>query len=189
MPPRLQHHSPNNGGASPDSGVLLPRNAADPLKSSNTRKQKSSAEVDGDGKNHELVCLVQAVTPDMWVDTRRVRLDLDTTDGRALQVAYAPDYRILLSRTKSQRAQEEGVRENWKESNGLTPAKRLNKVTVGSLSCLGYSRRPDSNSRLSTGLPNTSRISRCKSASSSCLSRPSLPRSALSTRTVALKYS
>lgn len=50
MPPRLQYHSPNNGGASPDSGkgAFSSPDAAEPSKSSNATNQKPSAEVDDD---------------------------------------------------------------------------------------------------------------------------------------------
>lgn len=181
MHPRLDHRSPNNARASPNSGALSSLDAADPSKSSNTRKQKSSAEVDGDGGIDDLVRLVEKIVDGKLEGRHRTGIDDD-------ELTAVRDY-LLSLRVMNQSAQEEDATEDGEELHGLTPANKLNKVTVGSLDCLSCDRRPNPISRSSARLPNTSGISRCKNASSSCLPRPSSPRSTLSTRTAVLKYS
>ena len=182
MPPRLDHRSPNNARASPDSGALSSLDAADPSKFSNTRKQKFSAEVDGDGENDGLVRRVEQTVYGMR--EKRHRTDIDDGEPAAML-----DHLLLSLRVMNQSAREEDATEDGEELHILTRADKLNKVTVGSLDCLSYGRRPDPISRFSARLPNTSGISRCTYSSSLCLPRPSSPQSTLSTRPAALKYS
>jgi hypothetical protein len=130
MPPHLQYHSPQSGAGSPDSasslhdkGTLSSPDSAEQHKI-NIRKRKSSAEVDEDDDDDDDQPVKK--TAHNMIE-KRYRTNLN--DKIAALRDSVPSLRIM---TKSARGED--TTEDREELHGLTPAHKLNKATVGSVS-------------------------------------------------------
>jgi hypothetical protein len=130
MPPHLQYHSPRSGAGSPDSasslhdkGTLSSPDSTEPHKI-NSRKRKSSAEIDEDDDDDDDQPVKK--TAHNMIE-KRYRTNLN--DKIAALRDSVPSLRIM---TKSARGED--TTEDREELHGLTPAHKLNKATVGTLS-------------------------------------------------------